>query len=254
MASSSNILFSSLIASALLVSGCRKPAPLAACIPADSALIAGADLSALRASPIYSALPQKSRDFLAQFAAVSFALGAYNGRDLLVAARGDFRSLPPGAEILAPDIALFGSQRQIAAARAQYGTGKTGAPELMARAGAVNADAQLWTIARGDAPLPLSGNAENLARVFRNAAFVTLTARLRNDVTVEVRASARSESAARFMEETLRADLTLAAAAEQKQPALAGALRSVQVTRAGSEVVLDLTLSAQAAARLLELL
>jgi hypothetical protein len=156
--------------------------------------------------------------------------------------------------MLDSNIALFGSSKRVAAAAAQYQTGRAGAPELFSKAEAVSAGKQLWIAARGSAPWPLIGNAANLARILRNADFVTLTAEVDSEVALELRALTREENAARAIEETLRADLTLAAAGEAKQPGIARALGAAQVTRAGKDVRVSLVLSAGDATRLFALL
>ena len=260
MASWSSISSNSLLAAvsaavlAFTAAGCRSAADLSACIPSGSTLIAGADLAQLRSSPLYAKLPETAKGFLAQFARVSTAVAAYNGADLLIAARGAFPPPPPGAVMLDSNIALFGSSDRIAAAAAQYKAGRSGAPELVARAEAVSAGKQLWVAARGNGPWPLTGNAANLARILRNADFVTLTVQLDSEVALDLRALAREENAARAIEETLRADLTLAAAGEAKHAGIARALGAAQVTRARSDVRVSLVLSTDDAARLFALL
>ena len=113
--------------------GCRKApeakraidAGLAACIPPDAKLIAGVDLDALRASPLYSKMPAAANAFAAQLGEVSSALVAYNGKELLVAIRGGFKAPPAGAATIAPGLAVVGSPEQFAAASAQYKSGQT---------------------------------------------------------------------------------------------------------------------------------
>jgi hypothetical protein len=239
--------------------GCRKTletkgtidAGLAACIPPDGELIAGINLAALRASPLYAKTPPAAKAFAEQLGGVSSALASYNGRDLLIALRGSFKAPPAGAAILAPDLALIGSPERIAAASAQYQSGRTGAPALLTQAEPLAAGAQLWVVARGNARLPLTGNAANLAGILRRAHFVTLTARTSAGLSLELRALAPDVDLARAIEETLRADLTLAAAGEAKRADVAGALRSAQVTRAEREVRVTLTMSDDVAGRLL---
>jgi hypothetical protein len=236
--------------------GCRRTpeAPraidpgLAACIPADAALIAGVDLDALRASPLYSKMPAVANTFAAQFGGVSRALLTYNGRELLVAVRGSFQAPPAGAAMLAPGLALIGSPEQVAAATAQYKLGRTGAPALLAQAESVAAGVQVWIVARGDARLPLTGNAANLAGILRKAEFLTRTAA---GLVLELRASAPDANAARAIEETLRADLTLAASSQAKRADVARALRSAEVTRADREARVTLAMSEEVAGRLL---
>jgi hypothetical protein len=238
--------------------GCRKvpeakpaiDAGLAACIPPDAALIAGVDLTALRALPLYSKMPPTAKTFAEQLRGVSAALAAYNGKELLAALRGNFKAPPEGARALALDLAVIGSPEQMAAAAAQYKSRRTGAPALLAEAEPLAAGALLWVVARGNARLPLTGNALNLAAILRKAQFVTLTARTGAGLSLELRALAPDADAASAIEETLRADLTLAAAGEAKRTDVAGALRAAQVTRTDREVRVTLILSDGVAGRL----
>ena len=222
---------------------------LARCVPADAVLVAGIDLAALRNSPLYRKLA--ASPFAAQLEGVSFALVAYNGKELLIAGRGDFHSPPAGALMLQPNLAVYGSPEEVALAKAQFKSKRVGAPKLLAKAEAVAPGTQVWIAARGSAPLPLSGNAANLTAILRKADFLTLTAQTGSGIVLELRASAPSDSAARAIEETLRADFTLAAAGESKQPELAAALRSVQVSRMDRDVRVTLAANDEIAARLM---
>lgn len=224
---------------------------LAACIPPDASLIAGVDLTALRASQLYSKMPAAANAFAAQIGGVSSLLAAYNGKELLLALRGSFKAPPEGAVALAPNLALIGPPEQMAAATAHYKSGRTGSPALLAQAEPLASGALLWIVARGNARLPLTGNAANLAAILRKAQFVTLTARTGAGLALELRAVATDADAANAIEETLRADLTLAAAGEAKRADVARALRSAQVTRADREVRVTLTVSDDVAGRLL---
>ena len=188
--------------------------------------------------------------FSEQMADVSAALIASDGKELLIAARGKFASKPAGAQALKPDLVLFGSDAMMQAGRAQFATGRTGAPELVAQADSIAAGAQIWVVARGDAPLPFSGNAANLAGILRKATFVTLTARTNAGLALELRALAPDVDAAQAIEETLRADVTLGAAGEARRPDIAAALRSIQVTRNDREVRLALAVSNETAEKL----
>ncbi len=223
---------------------------MAACIPTDAVLIAGIDFDALRASPLYSKMPAAANALAAQLDGVSSALAAFNGKELVVGVRGSFKAPPEGAATIAPGLAFIGSPEQVSAATAQYKSGRSGAPALLAQAESVAAGAQLWAAAQGNARLPLTGNAANLAGILRKAEFVTLTARTGAGLALDLRASAPDANAAQAIEETLRADLTLAAAGEAKHADVAGALRSAQVTRADREVHVTLTVSDDVAGRL----
>jgi hypothetical protein len=228
-------------------------ASMAACIPPDSVLIAGIDLAALRSSPLYSSIPAAAA-FAAQFAGVTSAVAAYNGKDLLVIARSPSHTTPAGAVVLAPGLALYGSPEQTAAAKTQYESGAAGAPGLLAQAESVASGAQVWIAARGNAPLPLTGNAANLAAILRKAEFVTLSARDSAALALQLRAAARDVNSAAAIEETLRADLTLAAAGESRHADLAAALRSADVSRQDREVTLSISLSNQIAGQVISAL
>ena len=67
---------------------------MADCLPPGAALIAGIDLTALRASPLYSKVPSAVSAFASQFNGVASALAAYDGKEILVVARGHFQSPP----------------------------------------------------------------------------------------------------------------------------------------------------------------
>ncbi len=243
---------------ACVAPGCHTAPPsaaaidpaLARCIPPGSVLIAGIDLAALRRSPLYADAPLHA--FAAQLSGVSFALVAYDGKALLIAARGNFPAPPAGAIMLQPNLALYGSPEQVALAETQYKSGHAAASALLANAEAVAPDTQIWIVARGDAPLPLTGNAANLTRILRKANLVTLRVRKGSGLALELQASAADVNAARAIEETLRADFTLAAAAEAKHVDVAAALKSIQIARANGEVRVNLAVSDEVAHRLLQ--
>ncbi len=223
---------------------------LAACIPPDAVLIAGIDLAALRESPLYSKMPPAANAFAAQLSEVSSALVAYNGKELLAAVRGGFKAPPAGAAAIAPGLALIGLPEQVSAATAQYKLGRTGAQALVAQVEPLADGAQFWMAARGDVRLPLTGNAASFVGILRKAQFVTLTARMGAGLALDLRALAPDANTAQVIEETLRADLTLAAAGEAKHADVAGALRSAQVMRTDREVHVTITVSDDVAGRL----
>lgn len=214
------------------------------------AFLAGVDADALRKSPLYAKSAGMAGAFSEQLASVSSALIASDGKELLIAARGKFASKPAGAIALKPDLVLFGSGAMMRVGAAQFNTGHTGTPDLVAQADSIAGGAQIWAVARGNAPLPFSGNAANLAAILRKANFVTLTARTNAGLALELRASAPDVNAARDIEETLRADVTLGAAGEARRPDIAAALRSIQVTRVDREVRLALSVSNETAEKL----
>lgn len=228
--------------------GCHRAPPqsaaidpsLAACVPRDAQFIAGVDLAGVRSWPLYRALPDSLRATITPVASAHTILLASGGKDLWIAARGPFASPPAGAITPAPGVALYGVPEPLTPA---CKTGRPVATPLLAQAESIAAGAPLWAVAQGGAPLPLPQNFSNAAGVLRRAQFLTLTIRRANGLSVELRALAPDQQTARVIEETLRADLTLAAAAEAGRPDAAAALRAATVTRAAAETKVNLSLS-----------
>jgi hypothetical protein len=216
-------------------------------------VLAGVDLDRLRPTPLYSKLPAAALTIIGSLSSASSALLAYNGKELLVVAQGRFAQPPPGATLAGPNLAVFGSPDLVTAAIAQHRTGATGAPRLAALAEPIAAGHQIWIVVQGGAPLPLTGNAENLNHIIQNANSVTLTANVDSGLALTITALGRTAASAQTIEESLRAEITLAAAAESRQPDLANLLRSIQIDRDDRTVRITLSTDAAAAAKLLEL-
>jgi hypothetical protein len=223
----------------------------AACIPADTLALAGVDLDRLRAAPLYSKLPAAAAAMAGAFTGASSALLAYNGKDLLAIARGSFAKAPAGATLAAPNLALFGTPQLVAAAMAQRRSRTVGAGALLARAESIAAGRQIWVVIQGGVALPLSGNGANLNRLLHNAESATVTASFDSGLALEVTAIGRTTDAARNIEETVRADITLAAAAETRQPDLAKLLRSILIDREDRSVRITLSADQDAAAKMI---
>src|ERR1035437_3881798 len=92
-------------------------AALTACVPPDTLALAGVNLEQLRASAIYQKLPPGAAAFLGPLRNASYLLLAYNGKGVLAIARGAFREAPPGAVLLAKDLAVSGSPKPFAPLR-----------------------------------------------------------------------------------------------------------------------------------------
>jgi hypothetical protein len=222
----------------------------ASCVPAGTIVLAGVDLERLRAAPIYAKLPPAAVALAGSLSAASSVLLAYDGKDLLAIARGDFASAPPGAVLAAPNLALFGPPELAAAAMAQHRSHASGSPALVVRAESIAAGKQIWIVMQGGSPLPLSGNAENLNHLIRNTDSIAITATIDSGLALAITAIGRSASAARGIEETVRAEITLAAAAV-RQPDLAKLLRSIQIDRDDRAVRITVSADADAAAKLI---
>jgi len=223
----------------------------ASCIPADTVVLAGVNLDRLRAAPLYTKLPAAAAAIAGAFTGASSALLAYNGKDLLVIARGSFAKAPPGATLAAPNLALFGTPQLVAAAMAQRRSRTAGAPALVARAESIAGGRQIWIVIQGGVVFPLSGNAANLNRLLHHAESAALTASFDSGLALEVTALGRTDDDARNIEESVRADITLAAAAEARQPDLAKMLRSVKIDRDDRNVRIALSADQDVAAKMI---
>lgn len=211
--------------------GCRSRVPdMFSYIPPSATVIARVDLDRVRELPIASRLP----------------LDAYRGSHSLLLA-SDGKGLLAIAKTNS-DVSLTGDPGLVAAARAQYRTGRSGAADLVAHAPESGA---IWVVARGGISLPLSGNAANLSRLLRNCEYATVAVRLGSDVELTATAVGRNADAARQVEETLRAAITLGGAAEARGSALATMLKSIELGREGETVRVRFTTSMVTAEKLL---
>ena len=226
-------------------------ADAAACIPSDTIVLAGVDLDRLRAAPLYSKLPAAVVALAGSYSTASSALLAYNGKELLAIARGQFAKAPPGSVLAAPNLALFGSEQLVTAAMAQYRSHAAGAPAVLARAKSVAADRQIWIVMQGGVDLPLTGNAANLNHLLRNAESASVTVNVDSELALAITVLGRTADSARNVEETVRAEITLAAAAEARRPDLAKLLRSISIDRDDRTVRIMLSADADVAAKLL---
>ncbi|HUP02719.1 MAG TPA: hypothetical protein VMU19_01940 [Bryobacteraceae bacterium] len=224
---------------------------LASCIPPDAIALAGVNLDQLRASPLYAKLPPGASAFLQPLREASYVLAAYNGKDVLAVARGAFHEAPPGATLLAGDLAITGSPAAVRAAQAQRQTGRPGAPWLMERAATAANNSQIWVAAQGGATFPLTGDAANVNRFLALAESISLTVRLDAAVHLEAAAACRTPDDARQLEENLRAFLTFAARGAGKDRGLATLLSSIQVERNGLAVRAAVTANPDEAGKLI---
>jgi hypothetical protein len=223
----------------------------ASCIPASTMVLARVDLDRLRAAPLYSKLPAAVLALAGSYDTASSVLLAYDGKDLLAIARGKFAQPPSGSVLAAPNLALFGSTQLVAAAMAQYRSHTAGAPALLARAESIAAGRQIWIVMQGGVDLPLTGNATNLNHLLRNAESASVTVNVDSGLALAVTVVGRTADSARNVEETVRAEITLAAAAEARRPDLATLLKSISIDRDDRTVRIMLSASGDAAAKLL---
>lgn len=227
-----------IIALAALFSGCGSRATGSAVDPGvaslllpDARVLGGLHLAQLRAAPLYSKLPPAVLSFVGPLNHASDLVFAFNGTDLLTIARGAFPEPPPGATLLAPDLAVAGSPEAVRAAAVRHREGGAGAPALLARAGSLASANQVWLVAQGGGtPLPLSGNWDNLNRVLQATEYLSLTAKVDSRIEIEAAGVCPSADGARRLEESVRAILTLAGAGVHDAE-LAALLGSVRLSR-----------------------
>src|SRR5579872_7424189 len=79
---------------------------MASCVPSTATLLAGVDLTRLRASPLYSKLPPSATALIEPLREAHYLVVALDGKNLLVIARGAFLQAPAGATLLAKDLAI----------------------------------------------------------------------------------------------------------------------------------------------------
>src|SRR3954453_22909371 len=108
-----------LTAGLMLCAACRNSTPpsLAPPIPSDATAVASIDLAALRTSPLYSKLPSAVIGLSEPLRAASKMMAAWDGKDLLLLASGNFAQPPLGYTLIAPGIAASGTPNRIDAAR-----------------------------------------------------------------------------------------------------------------------------------------
>jgi len=208
----------------VILPSCRRPdagaslvAPdVASCLPPSASSVAGLDLDRLRASTLW---PAFAPQFGQAFDHASALVLAFEGPAYLVIESGRFSSAPPGTTLAASGLALLGAPPLVQSALARARASAPSAPlPLLADAAPDCRGKPLWAVVRGAAALPLSGNLENLNRLFRPTAFVTLSADLSPAIRLSLAGHCNSPEAAQRFEETVRALVSLSRAA--RGPAL----------------------------------
>jgi hypothetical protein len=224
-----------------LLAACRSAAPpaaidpaLSARVPAATIVLAGVDLDWLRVSPLYARLPPSALAFLAPFAHAHHVLIASTGVELLAIARG----VVPGATQLAPDLSLSGAPGLVAAATVAHPTASILAPAESVAA----ARSPVWIAVRGGVALPLEGNLANINNLLRGTEYVTVALDPADPAELRLEARCPAPEAALHFEQSFRAMVSLAAATNARQPAIAGMLQSIRIER--QERVVRVSLSA----------
>jgi len=224
---------------------------MASCVPPGAVLLAGLNLSEIRASPLSGKLPLID-PFIDLYRHATQLLLAFDGRDLLTIARGPFRGAPASGTLVERGLAVSGPDAAVRAAIARRQRGSGAASGLVANARSVAAGKPIWIVARGGVALPLTGNAANLNRLLRDSEFAAVTAALGPRIRIEAIAAGRTPEAARDVEETLRAVLALMAMAEKRGSDTAALLAAVEIRRQDRTVEASVSVTPDALGKLLE--
>jgi hypothetical protein len=227
-----------------IVAGCRNaPRPeieagLANSVPADAVVLCGLDYQRLRASAAYGKLPAATVALLEPLRPAAYLLVAFNGRDYLLLGRGPFGKAPAGATLLAPDLAVAGSEDAVRAATAQHGRGSAGSA-LPGLAEKLASGHEIWMVAMGNATLPVTGNAQNLNGLLHQTEYTTVVVHVTDGIEMEATGVCATSGQAERLEGELRAMASIGAAAERRRPEIAGLLRAIQVNRQERTVRVD---------------
>jgi hypothetical protein len=225
--------FLAIAALAALSVACHSGPPAAidpkvsAYIPSSATILAGVNLRQLRTSPFYGQLPPAVSIFLEPLKDADSLLIASDGKDYLVLSRGAFRQTPAGTTLMAPGVAATGTPGWLEAA-VSHSSGSAGSA-LLERAQTVAAGNEIWMVAAGGANLPVSGNAGNLNRLLHDTQYTTLTVRFAERLQLDATGVCASADAARQLQGTVQAFVTLGAAATKRQPQVVGLLKRIQV-------------------------
>jgi hypothetical protein len=106
-------------------------------------------------------------------------------------------------------------------------------------------------VVRGSFTLPLTGNLANLNRLLHATEYTTIAADLSDSIALQIAGVCRTADAGRQLEQSLRAILSLTAAANARQPALAAMLHAIQIHRDEGTVHVTLSTGADALDQLL---
>jgi hypothetical protein len=233
---------------AIFLAGCggrhSADSAMRSCVPPGTVAVASIDLDRLRAAPVYSRLPSAARSIPETYPAAHRLLAAWNGSGMLIILHGG--RPPAGATVVEPGISLVGLPADVEAGVNQHRTGKPGSAGLIDYASKQAGSDCMWLVARGGTDLPVTGNARNLNRLFRNIEYAVLSANPAAGLDLRLTALANSEPAAREFEESVRGALSLASAAESRNPQIASLLNSVDVRRTGPTATASLHVPASA--------
>jgi hypothetical protein len=235
---------------------------LAVFIPPDAVALAGVHMDQVRATPLYRMLAERNR--LPRFGQfdpsgdIHELLLSSDGKNVLAIARGDFapQNQNEAITLIGKNIALAGSAMAVRAAIEQHKSGVRGAPrDLITRADALPAGAQIWAVVAGwpgatPNQLREMGNLGNLDRVLRLVEGASLTVALRAGVHAALTGDSRTEADAKTLADSLRGLAALARMGVQRKPDLLRALDSIQVKQEGRVVQVNVDIAEDLAEKL----
>lgn len=256
--------------SCLVLAGCggglSKHVPLDPALTAfvlpDTVALVGVRMDQVRAAPIYRKLAQENR--LPRFGELSDQdmhdlLLISDGKNILAVARGALAAKQAG-DLNATEykgFTLYGDNASVRAAINQYDRAGRGAPpDLMARAQALPADAQIWAVVAGWPGLGAEqlrgmGNWANLDRVLRLVEGASLSVNLRTGLHAAFTADSRTDADAKNLADSLRGLASLARmGVPRKQPELLRAFDAIQVKQAGRVVQVNADIAEDLAEKL----
>jgi hypothetical protein len=234
-----------LAAACIAVWGCSSGAPpageseIAAWLGPDTAAIAGIQLDQLRSGPFSKALPREWLAALEPFQQASQMWAAYDGKDLLLIARGQFPPAPAGTVLAGHRLVLAGSPIAIKAAQQQHARGPGGASRLLERAEPLRNE-PIWVVIRGDARLPLHGNGANFSRALEFTEYAAASARWKSGIELSLTGYCVTEKKAQELEESLLAMVTLGQKAVHAGD-LKATLESMRIDRKETKVLVSFT-------------
>jgi hypothetical protein len=164
---------------------------------------------------------------------------AYDGKDLLLIARGQFPPAPPGTVLAGRGVVLAGSPIAIKAAEQQHARGPGGASRLLENAEPLRNE-PIWAVIRGDARLPLHGNGANFSRVIEFTEYAAASARWNSAVELSLTGYCATAKKAQDLEESLRAMVTLGQKTVHAGD-LKTTLESVRIRRQETKVLVSFT-------------
>jgi len=238
------LLFAALSACKRTGTGNLDPG-LAALMPPDASMLAGFQMDAIRATPLYRKFVlERQLPALDEFALqsgfdprrdVNHLLLAEDGDGFLLAARGAFKestftrfekqnyqghtlyvSGRQGAALIDDSIAVAGFLPAVKSALGRYPSGgRTGPAALLARARDVPHENQVWFVSQGsgsalDKILPETGSAANAARILEGLDDAAFVADLRDGVHASLSGTCPTEADAKSLGDSARGLIGLA--------------------------------------------